>query len=302
MHIQKLKDLIGNLPSESGFKKKMRYHQAWWRAFVLAEDQGLYPHKDDKLIGSTIKSGETSDKNFLTKNSIAAVRKTQKERKTHDFGMLEENRLFNNLLSSQPLCFNFFGELKMDLVLATEIIRCFFQEVTKVTNVWFEYAPSAKHTNDNSAFDIAIEMEIQGRTGLLGMECKFTEPFSPKEYDKPAYREIFQKSDVFNEEYLTYTASRYNQLFRNQLMAEAMIQNEDYDFVYTGLFCHQEDKNANKIGDEFGVLLDLEVEFKVITFKGFIERVQQLPLTWEQREWTMMLWARYCSTNLSDNL
>jgi len=301
---QQVLDLIGSFPPESGFIKQMRFHQSWWRVFVLAEEQGQWPKSKDpeKRIGSTIMAGQDSGKNFLTENALAAVKLTQDERKTHDFGMMEEDRLFNNLLSSQPLCFNFFGELKLDLDLAVEVVRCFYPAVTKVTNVWFEYAPLGRYTQDNSAFDIAIEIEIGDRRGLLGMECKFTEPFSQKEYDKPAYREIFQKSDVFNEKYSTYVSSRYNQLFRNQLMAEAMVQNGEHDFVYTGLFCHQDDQNATKVGTEFADLLNLEVDFQIITFKDIVERVQQLPLTWEQREWTMMLWARYCSTMLSDML
>jgi len=301
---QQVLDLIGNLPAESGFIKKMRFHQSWWRVFVLSEEQGQWPKSKDpeKRIGSTILNGQDSGKNFLTKNALAAVHQTQQERKEKEFGMMEPDRLFNNLLSSQPLCFNFFGELKTDLELAADVIQCFYPEVTRVTNVWFEYAPLGRYTQDNSAFDITIELEIGDRRGLLGMECKFTEPFSQKEYDKPAYLEIFQKSDVFKEEYAAYVSSRYNQLFRNQLMAEAMVQEGDYDFVYTGLFCHQDDRNATKIGTEFADLLDLELDFQTITFKDFLEGVQQLPLTWEQREWTILLWARYCSTKLSDDL
>ena len=137
---QQLIDLIGNLPSESGFKQKMRFHQAWWRAFVLGEEQGQWPKsKDpDKRIGSTILNGQESGKNFLTKNALAAVKQTQKERKSKNFGMMEEDRLFNNLLSSQPLCFNFFGELKMDLNLALQVVKYFYPNVSKVTNVWGE--------------------------------------------------------------------------------------------------------------------------------------------------------------------
>ncbi|RLD02901.1 MAG: hypothetical protein DRI65_13975 [Chloroflexota bacterium] len=303
-HHQKLHDLIGSLPQESGFIKRMRFHQAWWRAFVLGEEQGKWPNSKDleKRIGSTIPEGQESGKNFLTENTLAAVQKTQLERKETEFGMMEPDRLFNNLLSSQPLCFNFFGELKLDLDLAAAVMGCFYPAVTRVTNVWFEFAPLARYTQDNSAFDIAVELEIGDRKGLLGMECKFTEPFSQKEYDKPAYREIFQKSDVFKEEYATYISSRYNQLFRNQLMAEAVVQNGDYEFVHTGLFCHQEDQNATRIGAEFADLLDLEENFQVITFRDFMERVQQLPLSWEQRDWSNLLWARYCSTRLSESL
>jgi hypothetical protein len=33
---------------------------------------------------------------------------------------------------------------------------------------------------------------------------------------------------------------------------------------------------------------------------GLEWKVQRLDLKWEQREWTMLLWARYCGTILSD--
>ncbi len=33
---------IGNIPNESGFIKKFRLHQAWWRTFVLNEPEGVY--------------------------------------------------------------------------------------------------------------------------------------------------------------------------------------------------------------------------------------------------------------------
>ena len=102
---QKLQDLIGPLPKESGFKKRMRFHQVWWRACVLAEEQGYHPFLKNELIGSTIQQGELSGKNFLSENIRKAVDDTIQERKVFGAGILEENRLFNNLLSSQPLCF-----------------------------------------------------------------------------------------------------------------------------------------------------------------------------------------------------
>ena len=56
-----IKKLIGTLPYESGFKKRMRFHQGWWRAFVLAEKEGNYPHKKDAVtfayVFGTVSSG-----------------------------------------------------------------------------------------------------------------------------------------------------------------------------------------------------------------------------------------------------
>lgn len=208
----------------------------------------------------------------------------QVRRQRENSGIIEEKRLFGNLLSSQPLCFNFFGELSADIYLAFEVLHQFYPEITEVTDVRFEFAPEQNYTQDNSAFDTAIEVKSGNRTGLIGTECKYTDTFSSTEYDKPAYKEIFQRSKQFKyqDHYNKYKASQFNQLFRNQLIAEALIQHEEYDFVKTVLFCHQEDKKALQIGNEFQSMLhDGEEMFRIITYQSFIENMQKLDLSWE---------------------
>ncbi|MBW8011998.1 MAG: hypothetical protein FVQ83_12285 [Chloroflexi bacterium] len=302
MVIQKLRDLIGNLPKETGFTKRMRFHQSWWRAFVLAEEQGEHPIRNNELIGSAIQKGEISGKNFLSNNIRKAVDETIKERKLFGAGIIEEGRLFNNLLSSQPLCFNFFGELMLDKDFALQVLRCFYPDLTSVNRVIFEFAPVENYTNDKSAFDVAFEVMQKSEKGMIGFECKFTDTFSQTEYSKDEYREVYRQSNNFAKEYELYISGRYNQLFRNQLIAEALLQNEEYQFVYTGLFCHQDDKLAIKIASEFGDMLYNQTLFRVITYQEYIEKVQQLPLDWAKRELVMMLWARYCATQFSDNV
>lgn len=298
----KLLEIIGNLPKENGFKKRMRFHQGWWRACVLAEEQGIHPARKNELIASAVQKGELSGKNFLSENIRKAVDETIQERKMLGPGIMEEERLFNNLLSSQPLCVNFFGELKMDTDFALQILRCFYPELTRVNKVIFEFAPEERYTNDNSAFDVAFEVTRKNESGLIGFECKFTDTFSQKEYDKHEYREVFRHSNNFIREYETYVSRKYNQLFRNQLIAEALLQHRKYDFIYTGLFCHPDDKHAIETGHKFQEMLKNSTLFKVITYQQYIEEAQQLPLDWAKRELIMMLWARYCATQLSSSL
>jgi len=296
-----LPEIIGNLPkNEDSFKTRMRFYQAWWRAFVLAEEQGCHPIRKNELIGSTIQEGETSGKNFLSENIRKAVDETIQERKMYSAGIIEEGRLFNNLLSSQPLCFNFFGEMKIDTVFALQVLRRFYPDLTKVNRVIFEFAPEENYTNDNSAFDVAFEVMSKNETGLIGFECKFTDTFSQKEYDKDEYHGIYRQSNMFAKEYEAFISARYNQLFRNQLIAAALLQNQKYDFVFTGLFCHPDDWQAIEVGEEFREMLNSKILFKVITYQKYIEEILQLPLEWEKRELVMMLWARYCATQLSD--
>jgi hypothetical protein len=301
-----LKKLIGVLPtSESGFKKRMRFHQGWWRAFVLAEKEGNHPVRKEKVVCNTILNGETSQKNFLSPRIIEAVLQTIEERRFTSSGLVEEDRLFNNLLSSQPLCFNFFGELKIDTDFALRVLKQFWPELTQVKRVIFEFAPAKNYTSDNSAFDVAFEVMSDNQNGMVGLECKYTDKFSQTEYDKPEYRHIFNQSKnrVFAAKYEDFVAARFNQLFRNQLIAEALLQNGDYDFVYTGLFCHQADRSGAQTGAEFQRMLkDGDKIFQIITYQDFIEKMQRLEISWERRELSMLLWARYCSTQLSEQI
>jgi hypothetical protein len=248
--------------------------------------------------------GEKSKKNFLTDEISDTVTRVIEERNDASGGEIEKVRLYNNLLSSQPLCFNFFGELQTDKYLALKFLQQYWPELTKVTHVFFEYAPPENYTRDNSAFDVAFEVMADHRRGFIGLECKYTDTFSSKVYDKLAYREIFDKSEgnAFTTGYEKIVSSRYNQLFRNQLIAAAFVQNGDYDFSNTGLFCHQDDKSALQIAEEFkGHLKMGEKRFKIITFKDFIEKIQLQNISWEQRELSMLLWARYCGKMLSEH-
>lgn len=292
---------FGPIPSETGFKKRMRLHQGWWRTNVLSEEPGLHPKIDTEKICNTISSGNVSKKNFLTVNTISSVEQTLSDRKEQEAGLMEQDRLFNNLLSSQPLCFNFFGELNADKDFGLLVLQSFYPNLTKLRRVIFEYAPIENYTKDNSAFDIAFEVEQNDKVGLVGWECKYTDSFSATEYDKPSYRELFKNSSSFIADFDTLKKSKTNQLFRNQLIAEGLLQNKKYSFVFTGLFCYQDDNNAIETAQEFKELLNKDnSNFKIVTYADFIRNVQMLNIDWKHREWTMLLWARYCATVLSD--
>lgn len=300
-----LKNFIGNIStSDTPRTKRARIHQGWWRAFVIQQTPGQHPIKKETTICNVLPDQTADDpdyRNFIT-DSIGALAdstaKAHNEAK-NSAGLIEINRLKTNLLSSQPLCFNFFGLLALDHELGLNTIKAFFPEITGFSGVKFEYAPSPKecYTNDNSAFDVALEVSIGDQMGLIGIECKYTEPFSPQKYQKLDYEIIHNKSDNFLASHEVLTGSAFNQLYRNQLIAEALLQAGDYQFVKTALFCAPDDTNAKNIGDEFGNML--KSSFTVIDFFEYITAIQKLDLTPTQRKNTMMLWARYMAHELS---
>lgn len=323
VHLKKLLDLIGTLNGSANWRDKLRIHQGWWRAFVLGVPEGEYFDNRNKnwkkVCNRVFEESSPDDINFLTKTVYKTVTNTLLDRNNISSGMIDENRLKFNLLSSQPLCFNFFGELIEDLEFGTQILQCWFPEITKLNGVLFEYAPKEKVTDDNSAFDIAFEVENHfDQKGIIGLECKYTDSFSFKPKNSPVYygdinskghdryTEIFEKSKTsFSNDYYEYVRDKdINQLFRNQLIAERILQNPslDYEFVKTGLFCFHGDKDAIDAGMKINSMLTDSNRFQVITYRNFIETVQRLDLDWQKREWTMKLWTRYCATELSEKI
>ena len=302
--------LIGSVPSDAdAFRHRMRLHQGWWRAFVLGMRPGPRPAAPNATACNILPRGVKTSSAFLDDAAIAAIQDTIIERQCQEGrggkarGMIDEQRLFGNLLSSQPLCFNFFGQLKTDPHFASDVLQRLIDGVKLSTAVRFEFAPPENFTEDNSAFDVAFQFETtDGKKGLFGLECKFTDTFSAKKYDRRAYQRIFAENrETFSKPYESYLTSRYNQLFRNQLIAESMVQNRLADTVTTGLFCHPDDVGAQQIGKEFqGMLRDGVNRFRVITYMDYISLLQRMDLSCERREWTMLLWARYMGVCLSE--
>ena len=98
--------------------------------------------------------------NYLTDRVKQVVRHEVMDKSKSQGKLFSRPRIFNDLLFSQPLCFNLFGEMRHDLSLATAV----FNDITSgrvrtVTSVEFEESPGrgdSRYTGDNSAFDVFV--------------------------------------------------------------------------------------------------------------------------------------------------
>jgi len=141
-----------------------------------------------------------SKANFLTDNIRQLVSIEVLNAKKNG-GLISEPRIWNNLLSSQPLCFNLFGELHYDLELATKFFKTLFpSRIERITCIKFEYSPGrgdAEYLEDHSAFDVFVEYTNKGKNGFIGIEVKYAESL------KEETKEIAKKN--FKEKYATIT-------------------------------------------------------------------------------------------------
>jgi hypothetical protein len=156
--------------------------------------------------------------------------------------LIEEGRLFANLLSSQPLCFNLFGELQADLALAGRVFRDLYPErVAEVTAVRFEHSPGKgdlRYTGDRSAFDVFIEHSTPtGKRGFVGIEVKYHEGLDDAAAShKPRYTEVADAMGCFaHEHHDSLRAKPLQQMWRDHLLAGAMLANAA-DGWETGLY------------------------------------------------------------------
>jgi hypothetical protein len=287
----------------------MRQHQGWWRACVLDLPQGERSEDGRTVCNRLPQATVAEDKslNFLTPQALAAAQRTVQARGAKAGGIVQESRLYGNLLSSQPLAFNFFGPLAEEpgLRLAQRMLPQLLGlgEVT-ITGIEFEYAHSVRPIEDNTAFDVAVKFTRGGRLGLVGIECKYTEPFSPTPYDKPRYRVVFaQANEAFTASYEDLVQGRYNQLLRTHLLSQALRLAGDFTEVHTCVFSSGLKGDAcPSIAADFGARVRQlpSSRFFQLDFIAFIAQAQRQDLSWAEREWTMLLWARYCATFLSE--
>src|SRR3954462_12124409 len=126
-------------PSDTRFRACARLLQALWREqHQLPIGTHVSPDGTRRKLGSRLSpaprapprrklgsrlspAAGRSGANFLTP-AVAAL--TRREVAYREVGaLIREERLWTNLLSSEPLTFNLFGPLRLDLTLASRVLR-----------------------------------------------------------------------------------------------------------------------------------------------------------------------------------
>ncbi len=223
---------------DTEFRAYARLQQSKWRTekgFAMGKSQnGTY-------YGNYLTTEDTKkQKNFLTDNIRHQVDKAIENKDSKS--IIDEERLFTNLLSSQPLCFNLFGELAVDLKLATSFFKEIFpNKIGQVVNILFEHSKwreDKRFTGDKSAFDVFVEYEQDNKKGFIGIEVKYAE--SLREEDTATSQRIFE---AHKSEYLRWTNGEIFkpdsiellskpplcQIWRDHLLAISVLGNRVYD-------------------------------------------------------------------------
>lgn len=216
------------MTSSAGRVAKHRRLQAWYREHQLEiAEAGI--GVNGKPVESMLPTGAVAQRpelNFLTSTAFRhAERRIVEVRE--EGRTLDEDRRRRNLLSSMPLCFNIFGALGTHPAFAS-LIRSsgLDHSAATVDDVVCEWAPrpTCAHLGDRSAFDALVRYTTDGgRPRFIGVETRYTDTFSPKEYERDEYVRVTRESGWFKpgaETVLQKSAT--NQLWRTMMLAASV--------------------------------------------------------------------------------
>ena len=185
-----MKDILGEeYRGDSKFVAECRKLQSIYR-YEIGEAIRPY-HGRDGLVhyyGNYISNGENPKegcwKNFLTVCAFNYAKKRLDPEIKKPYETIEPDRLFNNLLSSQPMAFNLFCPLRQmreeSPEVATQVIKAALPDypIHRVTDVDLEFIPEkyTELTGDKSAMDAIIKfVDSDGRDGFIAIETKYSE-------------------------------------------------------------------------------------------------------------------------------
>lgn len=206
------------------FQRKARIHQSKWRedkGFPIGEYKG---RKIGNYLGMPWAKENLA--NFLDDTIKATVRREVQDPIQAKGKLFSKPRIYDNLLSSQPLAFNLFSHLAADLDLATTVLaRMSGQVIAKVTGIEFEHSPGRgdpRYTGDRSAFDVYVRFkDPDGRDAFAGIEVKYHEDLAAQASDHDArYDEIAAKMRCFrNDRLADLQRNPLQQIWRDHLLA-----------------------------------------------------------------------------------
>ncbi|CAO4191854.1 PGN_0703 family putative restriction endonuclease [Methylorubrum extorquens] len=222
------------IPGDTRFRAAARLRQSLWR-----QEQGLpaglhRPGGNCILrhlpLGSTLQPADAArGLNFLSPNVHTFVRRSLVLRE--EGAMIHYDRLHRNLLSSEPLTYNLFVPLALNLDLATSTLRQLLPTfVHQITGIRFETSPgrhNARYLADGTAFDAALSVITpDGEPATVFIEVKYSEGCTgPAATHRPRYDEASREAALHHDpDSPALRSTLLEQFWRLHLLAQLAVR------------------------------------------------------------------------------
>ena len=202
-------DEIRGRPAMTEFRRRTRLHQALWRDAhghpIGSQPYAPRPGAPARPVGSRLPLtyGRETGHNLLGPNAREAAR--ARTSFVEPYQSFDHQRLWADLLSSEALAFNLFGDLAADHGLADRAIHTWWPDVPgRVSDVRFAHSPGRLNPawlNSLRAFDAAFVLDREdGTKAIVAVGTRYHER-AKSEIPKPRNRqrnlEVADRSGAF---------------------------------------------------------------------------------------------------------
>ena len=177
-------DQIPRRPEMTEFRRRSRYHQAQWREAnghpIGSQPYAPRPGGRTRPVGSRIPLayGTETGANFLTTGALEAARARTSVIEPHQ--SFDHHRLWADLLSSEALAFNLFGDLAADGGPADEAAHTWWPDAPGThSEIRFAHSPGRLDPawlNSLRSFDAAFVLDRgDGMYGIVAVDTNYHE-------------------------------------------------------------------------------------------------------------------------------
>lgn len=230
-------------------------------------------------------NGKKTGSNFISKTAFEFAKQKVLDKQINKSLTIAEHRLFNNMLSSMPMCFNLFSDLRKLLITdqkeVSRIVKLLFKEIDwidKVTYIDVEFIPVPinDYTSDKSAFDAMILVEdSKVKKGLISIETKYTDLLgSNTAKNSKKKNELIEEGKFFDQDLFDkLKESGYKQIHRNYLLTYAYAKKNKIKNFVNIIISPEEDKlSINEISEMKSHMLKYQDSITKISLEEFVKR------------------------------
>jgi hypothetical protein len=304
------------IASDSATSRRYRAHQGRWRDEVLDLPAGT--RTTSQPTASTVDSmlpvvldgvrAEDSGWNLMSQAAVDYARERVPVVKAAE-GVVETDRLWRNMLSSQPLAFSIVGEMRAHPAAALKVLSelsghdlVAFDRIEAgggpfvLDGLQAEWAPPrSAHTDDRSGFDIAAAvLTADGRRMLLTVEVKYTDRFSSAPLDPIRYADALRSAGIDDDTAARLVAAGASQFLRSVLLTNSVrhggtLRVDPLDEVLAVVLSRDDDRTAKAVVER---LADEQTAVPVAWW-GLADFLEVAGRQVEFAEWADAMRARY---------
>ena len=237
-------------------------------------------------------NGEKTGKNFVNEFTFNYAKYRVNHMKTHE--TINAYRLFNNMLSSQPMAFNLFCPFIQMLEdgkeeAVTRIFQAIFPDkfIGEVTKVGLEYLHTKveNYLNDSTAMDAIVRYkDTDGKPAFIAIETKYTDVLGEntgKEKAQEKYHEWIKRIKMFKpetEKELLSGKKKITQIYRNFLLSECYGIKEPANRCYSVVLAPAQHPTTEKEVASLRDELKPEYQYKItaLSLEDFVDRTLQV--------------------------